>query len=289
MLSLLDSAQSDIADYMYDTTPDVMQDMGSRGMATRSTDFDTSQLVGYAGNGVDTFSDLWESVIAGKSAVKNGADTPTALRIIENGFEQRARTVLADTARSAGLASAKSIDINAHYVRALTPPSCGRCVILAGMRSGKVAFERHPRCDCTAVWSTDEGALATHYTDAGDYLNSLSDDELSNVLRGSANARAYRDGADLNQLVNAYRKRGDVRSAQLYGRDIKYTIEGTTKHGVAYQRMKQAGYVKQHVLYGSKYWRADRPRLMPETIYQIAKGNQSEAERLLRNYGWILD
>jgi hypothetical protein len=286
MLGLLDSAQDDVSGMMWDTTPDVMLDMRSKALPGRSYEFDPTRLTGYAGNGEDTFSHLWGAVLDGKQAVGNGMNTIAALKVIEHGLETRSRTLLSDTARTAGLMSAKSVSSTAHYVRALTPPSCARCAILAGLPSGKIAFERHPRCDCTAIWSTSEKALATHYADAGDYLRSLSDDDLSHVLGSKANAQAYKDGADLNQLANAYRKRGDVRTAQLYGQRIKYTTEGTTKRGLAYTRMKEAGYVKAHMRYGSKYWRADRPRLMPETIYQIAGSDHAEALRLLRNYGW---
>lgn len=288
MLNVLDKAQSDAASYMYETTPDVMQAVNGTKPGSRSFSFDTSRLIGLAGNGQDTFSNLWSAILIGKRSITNGGSTTYALSVIDHDFALRIRTALADTARTASLLSAKSLYHTAHYVRALTPPSCGRCVILAGQPSGRRAFERHPHCDCTAVWSTDEAALATHYADANDYLSSLSDDDLAKTLGSEANARAWNNGADLNQLVNAYRSKGSVRPAQIYGRNVMYTTEGTTKSGASYYRMKQAGYVKNDVRYGSKYWRADRPRLMPETIYQIAGDNQAKALELLRNYGWII-
>jgi len=288
MLSALDSGQSAIADYMAATTPDVMADMGSRSLGSASYGPDLSQLTGYAGNGEDTFDNLWSSVLRGKQWVAKGYDAATALTMIESDMEKRMRSILSDTARTSSLLTARSLASTARYIRALTPPSCGRCVVLAGTDSGRTAFERHPRCDCIAVWSTDESVLATHYTSAGDYLNSLDDDDLADALGSKANARAYRDGADVSQLVNAYRRSGDVRAAQLYGTRVKYTTEGTTKHAAAYRRMKKAGYVKEHVRMGYKYWRTDRPRLMPETIYQLSGDDHAEALRLLRNYGWIL-
>lgn len=288
MLQILDTAQQDIASYMYETTPNVMQAISAKPIGSRSVNMDINQLVGIAGNGQDTFDNLWSAVLLGKRSISNGSSTTFALSVIDHDFALRARTALADTARSASLMSAKSYAFTAHYVRALTPPSCGRCVILAGQFSGRIAFERHPHCDCTAVYSNDEAALATHYTSPNDYLSSLSDDDLAKALNGEANARAWNDGADLNQLVNAYRSNGSVRTAQIYGRNIRYTTEGTTKSGSAYARMKKAGYVKQDIKIGSKYWRADRPRLMPETIYEIAGNDKAKAMQLLQNYGWIL-
>lgn len=287
MLDALDSAQQDIADYMADTTPDVMQSLGSHNLKSSEFTFNTSKLVGLAGNGQNTFDNLWGSVLMGKHAISQGYQTRTALAVVERDFALRSRTILADTARFSAMMTAKSHSFTAQYVRMLTPPSCGRCVTLAGMPSGRRPFERHPHCDCIAAWSDDEKALATHYANPEDYLNSLSDEELAKTLGSKANARAWKDGADVNQLVNAYRRKGNVRSAQMYGTKIKYTIEGTTKRGWAYSRMKQAGYVKEHVRYGSKYWRADRPRLMPETIYQLAGSDHAQAMRLLGDYGWL--
>lgn len=287
VLSVLDSAQQDVADYMAETTPDVMQSLGSRSLGSSEFSFNTSELVGWAGNGQATFDNLWSSILLGKQSIANGNSLSMAFSAIENSLALRARTILADTARTSSMMSAKSHSFTSHYVRMLTPPSCGRCAILAGIPSGKKAFERHPHCDCVAAWSDDESALATHYADATDYLNSLNVDDLAKTLGSQANAQAWNDGADLNQLINAYRKSGSVRAAQLYGRNIKYATEGTTKRGWAYSRMKQAGYVKAHVKYGSKYWRADRPRLMPESIYQIAGNDRAEAMRLLNNYGWL--
>lgn len=287
MLAILDTAQQTIADYMYDTTPDVMQTIGGGNLPKPETRFNPATLVGWAGNGQTTFDNLWNSILMGKHSMTNGASTSSALTIIENNLALRSRTILADTARTTSMISAKTRQYSAQYIRVLTPPSCGRCAILAGIPSGRRAFERHPHCDCTTAWSTDEAALATHYANPADYLNSLSDEDLAKTLGSQANARAWQDGADLNQLVNAYRRKGDVRAAQIYGRNIKYTMEGTTKRGWAYSRMKQAGYVREHVRYGSKYWRADHPRLMPETIYQLAGSDHAKAMRLLGNYGWL--
>jgi hypothetical protein len=287
MLSALDSAQQDVADYMSETTPEVMRNLGSPNLGTPEFTFNTSKLVGLAGNGQNTFDNLWSSVLIGKRAISQGYQTRMALAVVERDFAVRSRTILADTARFSAMMTAKSHSFNAQYVRMLTPPSCGRCVVLAGSPSGRKPFERHPHCDCIAAWSDDEKALATHYANAEDYLNSLSDEELAKTLGSQANARAWKDGADVNQLVNAYRHKGDVRSAQMYGMKVKYTMEGTTKRGWAYSRMKQAGYVREHVRYGSKYWRADHPRLMPETIYQLAGNDHDQAMRLLGNYGWL--
>lgn len=155
----------------------------------------------------------------------------------------------------------------------LQPPSCGRCVILAGKRvSTREPFLRHPGCDCRHIPASESVAEDLSVNPA-EYLDGLSDDELAKALGSRANAQAWRDGADPAQLINAYRRSGAVRAAQVYDRRVKYTTEATTRRGWAHSRM------------GAGRRRA--PRLMPESIYQIAT-SRDEALRLLRLYGWIL-
>ena len=113
-------------------------------------------------------------------------------------------------------------------------------------------------------------------------------DELARVLGSKANARAYKDGADLNQLVNAYRRKGSVQSAQWGDRRIKYTLEGTTRRGAASYRMIAAGYANDYIKMGGRYTRVDRPRLMPETIYESCARTGRDPRAMLAAYGWIL-
>ena len=140
------------------------------------------------------------------------------------------------------------------------------------------------------MWSHDVPANA--YADPYSYLNDLVDaddmDALARILGSRANVRAYLDGADLNQLVNAYRRKGSVTKAQFYDRRIKYTTEGTTRRGSASYRMISAGYANGFVKHGGRYTRIDRPRLMPETIYEICDRQGRDPKQMLRNYGWIL-
>ena len=103
---------------------------------------------------------------------------------------------------------------------------------------------------------------------------------------GKAGAEAIELGADPAQVVNA--RRG-MAPAQMYGREVLITTEGTTRRGVGYQAMRdhgQAGVGKDTRAKGGPYFRAKSARLMPETIMQIADGPQ-DAMRLLRLYGYI--
>ncbi|MDR3801074.1 hypothetical protein [Bifidobacterium sp.] len=247
---------------------------------------DPRQWVGVNGNGMNTIDVMWGAVTKGKQVVSGGGSTDIALHVIEGELVQRSRTLLADTQRSAAIVAGRSRYLHCGYVRGLTPPSCGRCVILAGQPCGSEPFERHPNCDCIAIPTSKTPNTAV--TSANEYLDSLSDDQLAKVLGSRANARAWQDGADLNQLVNAYRRSGSVSSAQLYGRNVKYTTEGMTKRGLASSRMISAGYAKEYVKHGGRCMKVDRPRLMPETIYDICARTGKDPRQMLYDYGWIL-
>jgi hypothetical protein len=171
-------------------------------------------------------------------------------------------------------------------VRMLNPPSCGRCVILAGTEtSSRTAFKRHPGCDCRNIPAA-EATRDDVRVGVESYLGELNDADLAKALGSRANARAFKDGADPIQLVNSYRS--GVQTAQRYDGTIKYTLEGTTRRGLAYRAMSAAGVTggsaRRRV--GDRYLAARNVRLMPETIYARAK-SRDEALQMLRDYGWI--
>ena len=152
-----------------------------------------------------------------------------------------------------------------NYVRVLNPPSCKRCVPLAGRVYRDLDhFERHPLCDCVMVpvdkWEDahDEGYVFSprEAFDKG-YISDLT----------VAETKAINDGADITKVINS--SRGLIAPTVL-GHKVKATTEGTTKRAE---------------------WRRANPtrlvRLRPESIYQYAK-DREDAIRLLRLYGYIL-
>ena len=174
-------------------------------------------------------------------------------------------------------ADAASVEIfaeNTHYVRVLVLPSCKRCVVLAGrVYRSEEAFPRHPLCDCEhwPVGSEEEARAA------GLVLDPMEAFERGQI-RGlsSADIRAIRDGADIQEVVNATRGGGrrpqgmtNAITAEVFGRTVKATTEGTTRRAA---------------------WRKANPklpiRLRPESIYEHAK-DRADALRLLRLYGYI--
>jgi hypothetical protein len=144
------------------------------------------------------------------------------------------------------------------WVRAVNPPCCQRCAVLAGrFERSHEAFPRHPRCDCFAVPSTEGGEHP------GVVIGPEDVKDLTEAQR-----QAISDGADMNQVINAHR--ANARSANRL-----YTTEGATRRGVAGKRLGAA-----------KGKRA--ARLTPEGIYRMAAGNRDEALRLLRLHGYII-
>lgn len=123
---------------------------------------DASPLVGDAPDGRDLEGMLYSSVTTTKEAIGGGASLDQALSSGMNSLEKLVGTVIADTARQS-----MGLDIYSRpgvgYVRMLNPPSCSRCVMLAGRwyRSNK-GFRRHPRCfPAGTVVSGPESLAAT--------------------------------------------------------------------------------------------------------------------------------
>jgi len=283
LLSVLFTAQERVADGALAYVPDVLGDASDPLYASAG-----SRFVGVAGDGLPVASMAYGAVIQAKQAVAAGLDVAEALARGGRHLTLATGTVLSDTGRAAEKVSGGAHRVRL-WTRMLNPPSCGRCVILAGKTSRQSeAFNRHPGCDCRNVPSTEDTGDDAR-TDPKAYLDGLSSAEQDRVLGSKANGQAFRDGADTNQLINAYRRKGAVRPAQINGQGIKFTREGTTRRGHAYWQMSQAQYVREQSVFrdGTKYYKLKAPRLMPETIYKTAK-DPADAKRLLKLYGWIV-
>lgn len=284
LLAVLFGAQERVADGALEYVPDVLGDAAPEPLYVSAG----SRFVGVAGDGLPVASMAYGAVVQAKMAVAQGLDVAEALARGGRHLTLSAGTMLSDTGRAAEKVSGGAHRVR-KWTRMLNPPSCGRCVILAGKTAWQSeAFDRHPGCDCRNVPSS-ENTSDDARTDPKAYLDGLSAAEQDKVLGSQANGQAFRDGADMNQLINAYRRKGAVRAAQVNGRGIKYTREGTTRRGHAYWQMSQAQYVREQSVFrdGTKYYRLKAPRLMPETIYKTAK-DPADAKRLLKLYGWIV-
>lgn len=169
-----------------------------------------------------------------------------------------------DAARSAAQAEMYAQGTE-RYVRVLVPPSCKRCVVLAGrIYRTDEDFDRHPGCDCT----NEPVASLQDAIDRG--LVVTPDDAYQ---RGwirdltQAEKQALDDGADITQVINSG---SGISTATIGGRRIKTTTYNTSRRAL---------------------WRRSNPtavvRLRPEAIYRIAAGDRATALRLLKAYGYL--
>lgn len=220
---------------------------------------DPAAFVGWSSAGAPLASALYSPAPAALQRIAGGAPARQALEYGRTYLEQLVRTQVADTARQAA-----SVDVAARpgvgYVRMLNPPSCARCVVLAGrFYRWNTGFRRHDACDCVHAASTAGATAAARaeglVDDPYDYFQSLPEAEQDRVL-GKGGAQALRDGADISRVVNARR-----------GASGLYTTEGTSKRGFASNLRGR--------------------RLTPDGIYRTA-GSREEALVLLERHGYVL-
>lgn len=209
----------------------------------------------------------------------------SAWQAARHSLARATQTMISDTARNAK--SVRMLSRRAGWVRVLTPPSCSRCVVLAGKfhRNPTADFQRHPACDCTQmpVANRNNRFSENLIADPKDYFDSLTASQQDTIFT-KAGAQAIRDGADVGQVVNA--RRGMSRAAD---GTPTVTNEGTTVRGWASDYLRESYESKLIRQPGKRYRRVDRPRLMPENIYTIAGGDQDLARSLLHQNGYYLD
>jgi len=261
LMAITSTAQSRVAYGAQAYIPAVLEETGQLKSVAPVADVLVYGLVGVAGDGRPVDSLLYGAVTNAKTAVAEGATALQALRSQSSWLSMTVGTLLSDTGRQSE-SLAMGVRPVSGYVRMLTPPSCSRCAILAGRwyRSG-AAFQRHPGCDCRHI-PASESVGSDLTVNPAEYFDTLSAAEQDRIFT-NAGAEAIRNGADINQVVNA--RRG-MQAAQIGGRDVLITTEGTTRRGLAY--------------------RPGRPRLMPETIARVAT-DKADYLRLLSANGYL--
>lgn len=237
-----------------------------------------ARLVGVTADGRTIEGLLAESVIGARVRIAEGMPAYQAWqaaglevrRVIANEFADAGRA-----ATGVGIVSRLGVG----YVRMLVPPSCARCVVLAGRYyHWSSGFRRHPNCNCKHIPSREDRA-DDKTTDPKKYFESLTEAEQRRAFT-VAGAQAIRDGADINQVVNARRGLtiigGRAQRTNVYGHQLLTTTEGITRRGVAGTAIRRRGRNARTT-----------PRLMPEAIYELA-ANRAEAIELLRKNGYIV-
>ncbi|MFE7799017.1 hypothetical protein [Nocardia sp. NPDC057440] len=249
---------------------DALEEQGtpSRRLATPQPE----RLVGVASDGRTIEGLLQQAVVGAQQRVAAGEAPYRAWQAAGLDVRLYIQTQLADAGRTAtGLGIVSRLGVG--YVRMLVPPSCSRCVVLAGRYyHWSAGFRRHPGCNCKHIPCREKNSDDMR-TDPQAYFNSLPAAEQRRIF-GAAGAQAVRDGADLSQVVNARRgltiTGGRAQRTEVMGRRLLTTTEGTTRRGVA----------------GRRRGAARAPRLMPEAIYELAESREAAIE-LLRQHGYI--
>jgi hypothetical protein len=157
-------------------------------------------------------------------------------------LDRLVESVVQDAGRAAeSVASAVRPDI--WHVRFLSPPSCGRCAVLAGrVYRYSSGFQRHPNCDCVMIPTTV--AAPGLIEDPAELLRQGQVTGLS-----KADAQAIADGADFNQVVNTRtRAAGLEESGRVLARAGRPTPEGiyrmTNTRDEAVELLTRFGYVR---------------------------------------------
>ena len=225
---------------------------------------DPAAFAGLAADGRSLETLLRGPAITTRTLIADGVEPAEALAAGGRQLSMMVLTEIADAGRgAAGVQIAARPRVG--YVRMLNPPSCSRCVVLAGrFYRWNQGFLRHPRCDCTHIPTmvTDQAEAFARglIDDPYEAFTRMSEAEQNRVFT-NAGAQAIRDGADMYQVVNA--RRG------MKSRGAAFTTEGTSKHGWAGQILRKG-----------------QRRMTPETIYRL-NPNREQAIEALRAQGYV--
>jgi hypothetical protein len=191
---------------------------------------DPQRFAGGTSEGMPVERLLGGAPIRAKAQMAVVADTASALLTAGTWLQQVTLDAVRDANRDATAAAMITRPAAHGWVRMLNPPSCKRCVILAGkFFRWNEGFQRHPRCDCRHIpgsESTTDDARVDPYA----YFRSL-DPKAQDRLFGATDAQAIRDGADIYRVANI-RVRGLAKvtgrsgwQARRYGTPSELTVD----------------------------------------------------------------
>ena len=255
-------------------------------------------FAGVTSDGWPLASLLLLPAITAQDLLNRGIPARQAMARGQASLELVTGTQVADVFRAVDSVAATARHVQM-YVRVLGPRPCSRCILLAGSQSSwQTAFKRHPLCSCSTLPSNRTQGRE-FLTDPNAYFESLSKDQQDRVFT-QAGAQAIRDGADISRVVNARRRAAGMRSASDYERTRKWRrrrgtewAELTSAEGTVTGR---GSLQRRRTLAGDRFVTFEdplslpgggvAPRLMPESIYEIAS-DQAHAIALLKRHGYI--
>lgn len=235
----------------------------------------TGVFAGVAADGRDLVGLLGYPAFEVSAFVERGMDGQRALFVGGRHLERIAATEVSDAARTAtGVAMVADLGAQG-WVRMLTPPSCNRCIILAGSTyrtQHGASFERHPLCDCVAIPTAEMVEPVSPLQ----VFKDMTASERSAAGWNRADQKAIlEEGADLYQVTNAHRA---VSSLTVGGQQLQVTGHGATRRGLAGRRLGAPS--KRRAI-----------RLTPATIYAESNRlgwSRDELVKQLKRNGYVL-
>lgn len=287
VVAILVKAQQRVIDDAGEYLPAVLDETDQRD--DQFLEPNTAGLVGITGAGQPIEYATALAPIRAKQAVAAGQTPWQALQTAGTWLASASGLLLSDTGRAAEALGMYTRRGGGGFVRMLTPPSCGRCIVLAGkwFRTNQ-GFSRHPpTCDCRHI-PASESIAGDLTVDSRAYFDSLDEAGQIKMMGGKANAQAVRDGADLGRIVNAYLPNSGMRMAQLGAVRIVDGMKFSNRDSVAtIWRLNRDAAPGQRRHYRDVLI-AKPTRLMPETIALLAK-DDADRMRLLKHHLWIRD
>jgi hypothetical protein len=286
------------------STPYVVATLDLQGYSGPDVVAPPQAYAGIAPDGRELVPSMYAAVTGTKKAIGVGYELGRAFEIGAAVLAAAVKTAVQEMGQKADqvVINGKLIET---YVRAISPGACSRCAMLAGTWSSAKAFPRHHNCKCVAVPvgvrnGKPKKDLGFKYDDPMSYFESLSVLEQNRTFT-NAGAQAIRDGADINQVVNARRGASGIEFGSRFnvpnpnsGRRLTPVTIGTRPDGSPLQVFKtgegttRRGYFGRGEVENSATRRSTTLRLMPEQIYQMSGGDTERAAELLKRYGYIL-
>lgn len=236
-------------------------------------DLNPDSLVGIASDGRPLETLAAQSVVTAKVRIREGGTTAEGLAAGGAFLHLMAQLQVADAARVAvGIGTASRKNVGGH-VRVLNMPVCQRCAVLGGrFYRWSSGFDRHPQDDCTMM-PTESAVFATHNDLLFDPKAAYRAGQIKDIT--PAQAAAIEEGAELQDVVNAYRGMGTTATERV----ARKTDVGPTS--------VQPGMPDLLAPLANLPRATGAGRLTPEGIYQLAGNDRDEAIRLLRREGYI--
>lgn len=169
-------------------------------------------FAGVASDGRPLVLLLQSPLIQALVAMSHGASVAQGLAIGASALDRIIATQVIDAGRVAdGVGITATTGIRG-YVREAGGACCSRCAILLGrFYRYSSAFQRHPYCQCVNV-----PVYGTGHVETQDPMQYFREGRIRGMSK--ADIQAVRDGADLNQVVNAHRGMGSAAGRKVSGR-----------------------------------------------------------------------